>query len=83
MTHDQYIQGDFDSNNPANQTELPSLTELEELQEWCRELRAKNTENNVNAIKMKIEIKKCLDILESPEYDNRNILVINKLKRLL
>lgn len=76
MTLDNYIQGNFDSNNPANQTELPPLTELEELQEWCAELRAKN-------LKTKEEIKKCLDILESPEYDNRNILVINKLKRLL
>lgn len=76
MTLDNYIQGDFDSNNPANQIELPPLTELEELQEWCRELRGKN-------LKMKIEIQKCLDILESPEPSSRNIVVINKLKRLL
>jgi len=76
MTHDQYIQGDFDSNNPANQTELPPLTELEELQEWCRELHGKN-------LKMKTEIQKCLDILESPEPSSRNIVVINRLKQLL
>jgi len=74
MNPDDYIQGTFSNNNPANieEIEITPQTELEAQQEWNMELCAK-------IAKYKKVIAECVDILEQTE----NTLVLNKLKPYL
>jgi hypothetical protein len=71
-THDEH-----NPKHPANikEIEREPHTELEEQQEWNQELLSKIE-------KYKKGITECIEILEQPNEDNRNYLVINKLKAL-
>ena len=77
MNPDEYITGTFDKNNPANQEELPPLTELEEQQNWNMELCEKIAlmKNQIAEAKKIIEF--CLDVT------GENVLIYNKLKSIL
>jgi len=57
MNPDDYIEGTFDSRNPANINEIECTpqTELEEQQEWNQELLSK-------VKKMKAQLKKLAEI---------------------
>lgn len=81
-TLDDYVEGTFDSNNPANvkEIECEPQTELEEQQEWNQELVRKNK-------KLKSELSKLECALDSTFYslqENTNLLSykISQLEKL-
>lgn len=61
----------YNSDHPANQKELPALTELEQAQEYNWELKQK-------LIKAKKQVQECIDIAEQ----GTNLLLTNKLKNI-
>lgn len=72
MKLDDYIEGTFDSANPANQDEmdLEPLTELEEQQEWNLELRLKN-ERLKNDLKKLAEIEEIFSMLGTLTFEEQ------------
>jgi len=73
MNPDDYIEGTFNEYNPVN-IEV-QLDELEEQKQENFKLRMKIQD-------LEIGIAECIEALEQPPLDDRNTLVINKLKRL-
>ena len=59
------------SDHPANQKELPDLTELEQAEEYNWELKQK-------LIKAKKQLQKCIELSEQ----GTNLLLTNKLKNI-
>lgn len=59
------------SDHPANQKELPALTELEQWQEYNWELKQK-------LIKAKKQLQECIELSEQ----GTNLLLTNKLKNI-
>jgi len=69
MRPDNYIEGDFDSLNPANID-----VQLDELEEQKQE----NFKLRMRIQDLELGIAECIEILEQTE----NVLILNKLKRL-
>jgi len=69
-TLDDYIEGTFDSNNPANVNEIECepQTELEEQQEWNQELVRKN-KKLVKQLEKLSEIEQCISVFGTLTYE--------------